>query len=218
MLAGKGKSQALQWLQQARTMLKDYADAVEHGTIYPYKTVMDEALLAHFHIAVPLSSSPDMLAKIRQIAGVYDAIEGKFGLSATIFLYKSRADATAAGFTGAPAFGTLNTAVHFTPDFVAQGPLGRAAMVLHETVHVIDSQSFVASTHIPEWYVTDAEADRLGFDKALTSPPRPTAQFATRYNEMSTANSLHNPSSYAAMAQHVFYGRDTRYGAGRPNQ
>jgi hypothetical protein len=91
-------------------------------------------------------------------------------------------------------------------------------MVLHETVHVIDSQSFVASTHIPEWYVTDAEADRLGLDKALTSPPRSITLFATRYNLMSTTNSLHNPSSYAALAQHVFYGRDTRYGAGRPNQ
>jgi hypothetical protein len=117
---------------------------------------------------------------------------------------------------GNPAYGVFDGNVSFTPDFVAQGPLGRAAMVLHETVHVLDNQSGLATTHISEWYVTDSEADALGLDKTLTSPARP--QFATRYNLMSMADSLHNPSSYAAFAQHVFYGNDTRYGAGRPNQ
>jgi hypothetical protein len=36
------------------------------------------------------------------------------------------------------------------------------------------------------------------------------AVFATRYDLMSTADSLHNPSSYATFARHIFFGHDSR--------
>lgn len=36
--------------------------------------------------------------------------------------------------------------------------------------------------------------------------------FATRYDLMNTANSLHNPSGFAAFAQHIFNRADTRFG------
>ena len=216
LLAGKAKSQGLEWLRQARQMLNEYAGFLGRNALYPYKATMDTALSAHFHITIPPSSSPGVISTVQQIGAVYDSIEAKLRDSSTIFLYKSKAQAGSEGMAGNPAYGVFNGSVSFTPDFVSQGPLGRAAMVLHETVHVLDNQSGLPTTHISEWYVTDAEADRLGLNKALTSPNQ--SAFATRYNLMSTADSLHNPSSYAAFAQHVFYGSDTRYGAGRPNQ
>ena len=216
LLAGKAKSQGLAWLKQARTMLREYADFLGRNALYPYKAIMDAALFAHFRVIVTPSSSPSMIAKIQQIASVYDSIETKLAQSSTIFVYKSPSQSAIEGMSGNPAYGVFNGNISFTSDFVSQGPLGRAAMVLHESIHTFDSQGGLSTTHIPEWYVTDAEADRLGLDKTLTSPNRP--QFATRYNLMSTADALHDPSSYAAFAQHVFYGSDTRYGAARPNQ
>jgi subtilisin family serine protease len=216
LLAGKAKSQGLEWLKQARDMLKEYADFLGRGAIYPYVAIMNDALSAHFHINLTPSTSSGTIATIQQIASVFDGIETKLAQSSTIFIYKSRTQAAAEGMAGNPAYGVFNGNISFTPDFVSQGPLGRAAMVLHESVHVFDNQSGLPTTHIPEWYVTDAEADRLGLDKSLTSPNR--IQFAARYNLMSTPDAQHDPSSYAAFAQHIFYGSDTRYGAGRPNQ
>jgi hypothetical protein len=91
--------------------------------------------------------------------------------------------------------------------------MNRAASVLHEAVHVFDPESGEPSTHIPEWYVTDAAADALG----LGHEPN-HADLATRYDLMSTADALHNPSAYAAFAQHVAIGSDTRFGEGHHDQ
>jgi hypothetical protein len=216
LLAGKAKAQGLEWLRQARQMLNEYAEFLGRSAVYPYKALLDAALSAHFHITVPAASSPGVIAAIQQISSVYDHIETKLGQSATLFLYKNSAQASAEGMAGNPAYGVFNGSISFTSDFVRQGPLGRAAMVLHEAVHVLDNQSGLTTTHISEWYVTDTEADRLGLDKALTGPNQ--AAFATRYHLMSAPDARHNPSSYAALAQHLFYGSDTRYGAGHPNQ
>jgi len=59
--------------------------------------------------------------------------------------------------------------------------------------------------HIPEWYVTPPEAARLGLPFVPDDPG-----FAMRYDQMSTANALHNPAAYATLARHLFFATDNR--------
>jgi peptidoglycan hydrolase-like protein with peptidoglycan-binding domain len=78
-----------------------------------------------------------------------------------------------------------------TPGAGKIGPNSRAAIIIHEATHVIDGQSGNdKTTHISE------------FDPRYTTQP---VQFA-----------LHNPSSYASFAAHIFKREDPnpRYGLG----
>ncbi len=103
-----------------------------------------------------------------------------------------------------PAYAIGGRGVYFTPRFEPYdarlgrgfGPMCRAAMVLHETVHVFDERSGEDAIHVSEW-----------------DEPRFSAQ--------TPAESLHNPSSYACLAAQIAEGRlawprEVRYGAGRP--
>lgn len=96
-----------------------------------------------------------------------------------------------------PAYAIFDQAVYFTPAFLHFGPMCRAAMVLHESVHVIDPESGTTEAHISEW-------DEPGFANQ-------TAE-----------QSVHNPSAYASFGAQVYEGKiawppSVRYGAGRPN-
>jgi hypothetical protein len=102
-----------------------------------------------------------------------------------------------------PAYATYAGGVYFTPAFAQYnsrkrtgiGPMCRAAMVLHESVHVIDSLSGVPSVHISEW-----------------DEPR--------FSSQTIEESLHNPSSYASLGAQIFtrslrWPPSLRFGAGR---
>jgi hypothetical protein len=118
------------------------------------------------------------------------------GSARTIFPPSAHADIP-------PAYAIFEEAIYFTPRFEpfdsasmrGFGPLCRAAMVLHESVHVIDPLSGAPNVHISEW-------DEPGF------------------SAQTIEESLHNPSAYASFAAHVHEGaldwpRSARYGAGR---
>lgn len=103
-----------------------------------------------------------------------------------------------------PAYAMYRRGVFFTPAFAPWdpatgrgfGPLCRAAMVLHESIHVIDPLSGLPDIHVSEW-----------------QEPAFSAQSAQQ--------SLHNPSSYASFAAQVHeralaWPVSARYGAGRP--
>jgi hypothetical protein len=102
-----------------------------------------------------------------------------------------------------PAYAIFGRGIYFTPRFepyVASsgrgfGPLCRAAMVLHESVHVVDRLSGHPAVHVSEW-----------------DEPRFSAQHVLE--------SIHNPSAYASFAAQIHearidWPRDVRYGAGR---
>jgi hypothetical protein len=102
-----------------------------------------------------------------------------------------------------PAYAIGGQGVYFTPLFEPYdpdtgrgfGPMCRAAMVLHETVHVFDERSGEDAIHISEW-------DEPGF------------------SAQTPEESLHNPSAYACFAAQIDDGRldwprEARYGAGR---
>jgi hypothetical protein len=92
--------------------------------------------------------------------------------------------------------------VSFTPIFVGQLPKSQAAIVIHEMVHTFDGLSGNPSTHISEWYTS-------------IDPDFTPDVFATTYTAQPTRHAIHNASAYAAFAQHVFFGLDTRFGWGR---
>jgi hypothetical protein len=207
--AGKAKAQALVWLQDARMQLVAYIGFLE-GIPYRFdRALMETALSTHFHIDPGLSTESKQ-ATLFQILSAYNSIEDTLGKSPTTFRYRTDAEANADGSPDIDsAYTFFNGTINFTRNFPSRGPLNRAASVMHECVHVFDNQSGNANTHIPEWYVTDAVAATLGLPSQPNDP-----SLATRYDLMTTANALHNPSSYAAFAQHIHYGMDTRYGEG----
>ncbi len=82
------------------------------------------------------------------------------------------------------------------------GPNGRAAVMIHEAVHFIfpDAASVL---DIPEW----SGATINGVTHEVAG--------GIAYANLTTGQALTNPSSYAAFAQEVFFGDDTRYGDAR---
>ena len=105
--------------------------------------------------------------------------------------FRTAAEASAEGAAGAPGY-HHDGWVAFTPHFRDFGPMCQAAMVVHESEHAVDPDSGTAAAHVYEWgsgYATQAAED-----------------------------AVHNASAYAAFAQHVAYGRDERFGAGRPTE
>jgi hypothetical protein len=103
-----------------------------------------------------------------------------------------------------PAYAIHNRGVYFTHHFApydAQtgaglGPNCRAAMVVHESIHVFDPRSGEPDIHISEW-----------------DEPR--------FSEQTIEEALHNPSAYASLGAQLYtrsmeWPRSARYGAGRP--
>jgi hypothetical protein len=224
LLAGKAKTQASEWLQKAKGHLIGYIGAIESGIPSPFNEALtQQALATHFHIAASRPHA-ERVTRAREILATYTKVETTFNESPRRLRFRTDAEAQtdpggwdAASSRPHHAYAFFGGTINVSRLFPTDGPLARAAQFLHETVHVIDSQSGSRTTHIPEWYVTEPEAARLGLVFAPDTPAL-TAAFAHRYDRMTYADALHNPSAYAAFAQHVTYGVDTRYGAGKPTQ
>jgi peptidoglycan hydrolase-like protein with peptidoglycan-binding domain len=156
------------------------------------------ALQTHFRLTV----APSTIGVTRQITNVdVDFMTSRYGQLVAHFA------ANAVSFsTGVPVNGILTAAeapvggpVRFGPAFTDVnshfgdkiGPNSRAAILIHESVHVFDAISGINNdTHISE------------FDPAYNSQPADRA--------------LHNPSSFAGFAAHVHKGSDPspRFGLG----
>lgn len=231
MLAGLAKTTTVAWVGSAVAQLTAYAQWLPTGGAYPYdRALMETALAKHFHID-PSQPALTRLPVVASIVAGFTGIQGVLDTSPQTFQHRTDDEALADNMvakdpaTGTPirdsagklvpfhAYGALNGKISFTRLFPTHGPLCRAAEVVHESVHVVNPLSGSKDTHISEWYVTDAEADALGLSR---SPEMPSS-FATRYDLMTTANAVNNPSAYAAFAEHIHYKADKRYGAGRPN-
>lgn len=89
------------------------------------------------------------------------------------------------------------------------GPNGRAAVMIHETVHF----TFGAGPDVPEW--SGATIGGTTFGEA--TDPGTGAPLGT-YASLTTAAALTNPSSYAAFAQEVALGSDERFGIARRHE
>ncbi|HEY7308924.1 MAG TPA: hypothetical protein VH643_06095 [Gemmataceae bacterium] len=214
LLAGKAKAKALVWIQAARDRLNDFVAGALTGNAL---TLLNAALQIHFHID-PALPQPAKLPFVNRIRATYDSVVTTLNGSATRFRFRTAAEANSdlTGGSGFPAYTFFGKTMNFTEHFAERRRLQRAAIVLHEGVHVTDSQSANRSPSgallidIPEWYVTDPEATRLGLPTQANR-----SDLAVRYNNMTTSDAVHNPSAYAAFAQHVAIGSDTRFGDGK---
>ncbi|MFN7923928.1 MAG: hypothetical protein U0Q16_27755 [Bryobacteraceae bacterium] len=150
------------------------------------------ALEIHFHISTAAISKEDF---IRKVIEIYQKDINVLVSSASFFID----DTTSAEATkGTPAHVPFGSGkVNFTPAFRERsgakgfGPNCRAAMVLHEPIHVVDHPA--ASSGANHVHERDA-----------------------KYEAQPAMNQLHNAHSYACFAQHVHFGRDERFGIGRP--
>ncbi|MEO6712817.1 MAG: hemopexin repeat-containing protein [Mycobacteriales bacterium] len=216
LFAGKAKTQAQAWTKAAFEQTTNYLELLAGTAPFRFnQSVFDTALATHFHVAATAPTSEKATTVSRMQAG-FSGVSTTLKESPARFRYRTDSEAVSLDHSDSPpaaAYVTPDGMISFTTAFARRGPMNRAASVLHEAVHVFDPESGKPTTHIPEWYVTDAAADALG----LGHEPN-HADLATRYDLMSTADALHNPSAYAAFAQHVAIGSDTRFGEGHHDQ
>lgn len=166
------------------------------GSLLQVDPLTAEALRIHFRLVV---SGPTGLGQrvlsfrdIQTIIATYDRIDG---VLTNPNMFRT---AIPVNGLGIPAEAPLGGPITFgpayknfdTPGMQRIGPNSRAAILIHEATHVVDAVSGRADIHISE--------------------------FDPRYDTQPADLSLHNPSSYAAFAAHIFLRRDPipRFGLG----
>ncbi|MCQ6563993.1 hemopexin repeat-containing protein [Paenibacillus mendelii] len=197
LLAGQAKSKAFGWLWTAVSKLEAYIDVLAANASDSF---MEATLQTHFHIPPSLPNS-EKVGRINEILSNYEKVDRALHRAPEIFeISQTISD---------PAATVYNVRIYFSKEFVLTGPAARAAIIIHEGIHFVDELA-TETNDIPEWYLTDEVADSLSLPRQDTIP-----EIITRYDTMTMAMALHNPSSYASFAQHISYNYDTRYGSAR---
>ena len=182
-------------VQAAITALTAFQTARNTGG--PLASVTVDALRTHFRLTVApptigitrqvTNADVDTILRMyRQLLGLFTAPGNRFRTGVPVNGINTAAEAPLNGpITFGPAFTNVDS--HFGDRI---GPNSRAAVVIHESVHVFDGQSGRPDTHISE------------FDPA--------------YDRQDPDLSLHNPSSYAGFAAHIDNNGDPapRFGLG----
>ena len=200
----EGKPIALAWIDAALPALQDYLAWLVGGDAPRARDLVTSALEINFSLSP--SAGATRIPFVWWIVGTFTRareviVESERWFS-SVTLEEARALFPAD--TGIPpAYAMFERGVFFTPAFAPYdettrtgfGPRCRAAMVVHESVHVIDRRSGEPEIHVSEWM-----------------EPAFSAQTAEQ--------SLHNPSSYASFCAQVHEGalawpHSARYGAGR---
>jgi hypothetical protein len=188
------KNLSVAWAMNAQAMLAYYDVLRLQGSPDPLgdKALVETALNTHFHLDKQPAYQATFLVSIKYN---YTRVLQALASSGTVFRSRTKEEAVSDGAvnakTGAiyPAYTFFNVCINFTDSFPKFGPLCRAAMVLHEPVHYVD---------------------------CLANPHNDFYEHGPEYAYLTPQQAIHNPSSYVAFAEHVFYRDDRRYGAGRP--
>lgn len=205
-LAERDKAISLQWAQAAVAQLTEARQFIVSPPpgplpglppiVPPTVRLTFDALEVHFHISTATIPRADYIAKVITI---FQKDINLLNASGNFFVDDTASAEAAKGIPAHVPFGSGK--VNFTPAFKERdratgtglGPACRAAMVLHEPVHVVDHpDASFAANHVSE--------------------------LSSKYATQPAANQLHNAHSYAAFGQHVFFGGDTRFGARKPDQ
>ncbi|MCW5836760.1 MAG: hypothetical protein KIS78_30465, partial [Labilithrix sp.] len=198
----EGKPIALGWIDAALAALRAHLDALVVGEAPGPDDVVTAALATNFSLGA--SSGIARIAYVWLILGTFtrarDVIVRSDRFFSSVTLDEARA-LFPAGAAVPPAYAMFGHGVFFTPCFAPYdaatgsgfGPRCRAAMVVHESVHVVDSLSGRPDVHVSEW-----------------QEPAFSAQTPWQ--------SVHNPSAYASFAAQVASGAlawppSARYGA-----
>lgn len=202
-LAEKDKFLSLLWakaalgsLATAREFIKaNGGNSAPSQTQPPNVRIALQALEAHYRLSTAVGSK---ITTIDFISNQYKKAIEVLANSRTLFIDDTVSQEAANGTPAHVPFGTGR--VNFTPAFQERtstgdgfGPKCRAAMVLHEPIHITDHpHSSTIPTHVHE------------------NDPQ--------YARQTAALQIHNAHSYACFAQHCYYGSDTRFGVGKPDQ
>lgn len=199
-LAEKDKGTSLRWAQAAvqsldtaRAFFQNHTGPVRPELQSPPLRIALLALEAHFHFSTiigPRTVAIDFISKS------YGRAIKVLASSQTFFIDDTTSQEALNGTPAHVPFGKGK--VNFTPAFRERTPTGdgfgpkcRAAMVLHEPIHITNHPlASTVQTHVHEGdpnYATNAGVHQLN-----------------------------NAHSYACFAQHCFFGSDTRFGVGRP--
>ena len=191
----EAKPLALSWIASALAALDGGDPRRERGDA-------PDLLLAALHASFAWGRVPagERLEKARQIRATYAMIAEMLRLSAHRFREASEAELRAffpAPQAQPPSFTRFGRFISFTPSFRPLGPRCRAAIVLHEALHLFDERAIEPEVHVSEW-----------------DEPRFSAQLPE--------HALHNPSAYASFAAQVHHERidwpvEARFGLGRPD-
>ena len=191
----EAKPLALEWIASSIAGLERFAGA---RSCTPGHEIILAALAVNFAWErVPASKQA---ARARRILGSYRRVREVLHGSARRFQGVSEAEARRLFPEPAavpPAYAIYKERIYFTPGFACFGPKCRAAMVLHEAVHIFDRRSGQPDIHISEW-----------------DEPR--------FSSLTPDQAIHNPSAYASFAAQVHHERlewprGVRFGAGRPD-
>jgi peptidoglycan hydrolase-like protein with peptidoglycan-binding domain len=202
-LAESDKFTSLLWaraavdsLITAREFFQKNPNGNSSGLLSPPTRIALAALETHFHISTVIGSK---VATIDFISSVFGRCIHVLASSRQFFVDDTTSQEALNGTPAHVPFGKGK--VNFTPAFRERdestgqgfGPKCRAAMVLHEPVHVVD--------HPQASFLVNHEHENS--PKYATQPAR---------------NQIHNAHSYACFGQHCFFGADTRFGIGKPSQ
>jgi hypothetical protein len=217
------------WLAAVEPSISGFIFSVKNGlddTQAPSLAFIEDAFHKHFKLILDASKAnaahpntkvfdpatdTTFLPFIRAtFLGIHNVVvnPGKFALI-------TAAKATADGAPGIAAY-VLATGgnVQISPAFNSptRGPNCQAAIVVHESTHVVDGASGANAAHIPEWATNDPPISGA-------VAPGPGATFGpTGYDLQTPENAMHNASAYASFAAHVARGRDERFGDGRQTE
>jgi hypothetical protein len=186
-----GKPIALAWVASARAALEAPESALTHA-----------ALRTNFAFA-ELPAAEHEAHRV-WIAAAYVEIESVLERSHVLFAGVSDDEVRERFGAGVPpAFAIGGDRLYFTSAFKrwdpvtkrGYGPKARAAMLIHESVHIFDGRSGEPDIHVPEW--------------------------DPRFDAMTPEQQIHNASAYASFAAQVHHRalswtREERYGVGRP--
>lgn len=202
-LALRDRSTSIQWAQAAIVRLNETRQFLANPPppplpgfppiVPPTVGITFVALETHFHIS---TATIPRISYIDQVLNIYRKNLVILNTGESLFINDTTSAEAAKGTPAHVPFGSGK--VNFTPAFsersgtVGFGPNCRAAMVLHEPVHIADHpDASNAANHINE--------------NSAAYPTQPAM------------NQLHNAHSYASFAQQVFFnGVDTRFGIGKP--
>jgi hypothetical protein len=167
---------------------------LQAGTSLNLGTPRWDALQKHFHLLPQATSS---LGRAVTQADL-DFIKQNYQGVLQVFLNSAASFRNGPQVSDFPARGSfVDQKIFFspsfkdfdTPDEKAIGPNSRAAILVHEAIHLTDSRSGEDDIHISE--------------------------FDPLYDRMSADNAIHNPSAYATFAWHITRGFDQpRFGLG----
>lgn len=199
-LAAEGKAVALQWIARAQDSLDGFEYCWSHKVEGPFYAMIEDAVDRHFQLVVdPAKLLPrkklvdtTLLAFIKHN---FKAVKEVLGKSGSYFRFPTAADVPADSKSSfIYTYGGMGGSINFNPAEFADwdpvsgkgfGPRARGAMVLHEGIHIVDT---------------------------LSGPPNHIYEHEAGYDLQRADQAIHNASSYASFAQHVTYGRDTRFG------